>query len=974
MAFGKIYVDEVIDSNGDTLDISELTSNEATNAAKGYLSAADKAKLDGVAAGAEVNAVTSVNGSTGAVTVQGFSGDYADLTNKPTIPTIDPNTVIDSGYVATDENFTTSDHSKLDGIETAATADQTKADIDALNIDADTLDGQHGSYYTGYTDTAVAGLVDSSPATLDTLNELAAALGDDPNFATTTANSIGTKLSKSGGQMTGNITFSGSQTVDGRDLSADGAKLDGVAAGAQVNAVTSVNGATGAVTVQGFSGAYADLTGKPTLGTAAATASSAYATSTQGATADSALQPGDANPVMVSAVGDLPSASSNHGAVIHVHNEGAMYFAHSGSWHKLQNESSAFSGSYSNLSNKPTIIANTFSTSAPSSPSTGDLWVDTTDTPPVLKSYNGTAWVAVGSAGSSTSAPVINGVTLSEVDSSGDRFTSESFTVAVNMLDDGSPISQKGVKGKVTATFEQFPVSNAITAGTVSTSQTSEGNTTKDSSTNLTHNESTGAVCFNVVDTSTNSVRCFMWYPEGSGSSYDDMLENSGKDLLAYTSVDNDFYGTGEYKQGLAGVQNRLGTWVNIMGRHNNVQAAFEVSGLLSGNPVRSNKNEVSTDAYIYVSNGRSFTRYDLNRQNGISLFLGGVPYSGGGGPYFMETLSDRIFIVSQSSTSGSLWTKELTDAASANLSNGNYIYQDNNQSGFNRYDITGCIFHKGKVLISKGINGGGIYAFTPGTSSPTISGIPAAPSGYQNTYGAIWEDPLGNLILRTTHFSTDWSTQAAFYYSSNNNGATWVANHYPYDSNFNYEYWTPDLYLYGRRQKSKRIKGSGLSATVTKQVYTIRSQTLTVTNGADLSSLNVGDIVRPPGETDPLKYSKIDSISSNGNGTTNVVVNGFNDFAVGDVIESTASTGSATSTRFLVINAQGAITTHQVSDPGFVTQGPGASHTITFPATFPTGNSPDDELPSGTTIQVDVQAVNSEASDTYASNTLTPS
>ena len=37
---------------------------------------------------------------------------------------------------------------------------------------------------------AVAALVDSSPATLDTLNELAAALGDDPNFATTTATAI----------------------------------------------------------------------------------------------------------------------------------------------------------------------------------------------------------------------------------------------------------------------------------------------------------------------------------------------------------------------------------------------------------------------------------------------------------------------------------------------------------------------------------------------------------------------------------------------------------------------------------------------------------------------------------------------------------------------------------------------------------------------------------------------------------------
>lgn len=43
-----------------------------------------------------------------------------------------------------------------------------------------------------YVDIAIANLVDSSPTTLDTLNELAAALGDDPNFATTVANQIGT--------------------------------------------------------------------------------------------------------------------------------------------------------------------------------------------------------------------------------------------------------------------------------------------------------------------------------------------------------------------------------------------------------------------------------------------------------------------------------------------------------------------------------------------------------------------------------------------------------------------------------------------------------------------------------------------------------------------------------------------------------------------------------------------------------------
>ena len=44
---------------------------------------------------------------------------------------------------------------------------------------------------------AVTYLVDSAPATLDTLNELAAALGDDENFATTVTNSLSNKLDTS---------------------------------------------------------------------------------------------------------------------------------------------------------------------------------------------------------------------------------------------------------------------------------------------------------------------------------------------------------------------------------------------------------------------------------------------------------------------------------------------------------------------------------------------------------------------------------------------------------------------------------------------------------------------------------------------------------------------------------------------------------------------------------------------------------
>ena len=49
----------------------------------------------------------------------------------------------------------------------------------------------------------------------------------------------GNLVLKSGSQMTGNLTFSGSQTVDGRDVSVDGTKLDGIEAGATADQTAS---------------------------------------------------------------------------------------------------------------------------------------------------------------------------------------------------------------------------------------------------------------------------------------------------------------------------------------------------------------------------------------------------------------------------------------------------------------------------------------------------------------------------------------------------------------------------------------------------------------------------------------------------------------------------------------------------------------------------------------------------------------
>lgn len=62
----------------------------------------------------------------------------------------------------------------------------------------DTTPSASSVYSSTKTDTqisaAVAGLVDAAPGTLDTLNELAAALGDDANFATTINTSLGNRV------------------------------------------------------------------------------------------------------------------------------------------------------------------------------------------------------------------------------------------------------------------------------------------------------------------------------------------------------------------------------------------------------------------------------------------------------------------------------------------------------------------------------------------------------------------------------------------------------------------------------------------------------------------------------------------------------------------------------------------------------------------------------------------------------------
>lgn len=95
----------------------------------------------------------------------------------------------------------------------------TKTFVDNLGVDYTSLSNKPtipsltGYATESYVDTAVSNLIDSAPGTLDTLNELAAAINDDASFASTVTTALGTKLATADFTSTAN-TWIGTKTTD----------------------------------------------------------------------------------------------------------------------------------------------------------------------------------------------------------------------------------------------------------------------------------------------------------------------------------------------------------------------------------------------------------------------------------------------------------------------------------------------------------------------------------------------------------------------------------------------------------------------------------------------------------------------------------------------------------------------------------------------------------------------------------------
>ena len=132
------------------------------------------------------------------------------------------------------------DQAEADAISTSETYTDTA--ITNLNLgttyDAIGSAAQALADANSYTDTEIADLVGAAPALLDTLNELAAAIADNPNYATDAAAAVAGRVAKSGDTMTGDLVLPGAPTLDLH------AATKGYVDQAETDAVTSANSYT----------------------------------------------------------------------------------------------------------------------------------------------------------------------------------------------------------------------------------------------------------------------------------------------------------------------------------------------------------------------------------------------------------------------------------------------------------------------------------------------------------------------------------------------------------------------------------------------------------------------------------------------------------------------------------------------------------------------------------------------------------
>ena len=199
-------------------------------------------------------------------------------------------------------------------------------------------------------------------------------------------------------QFNDNIIVNGSVTAssfvgDGSGLTGIGVDYNAIAS-ASTAAVTSANSYTDSE----ISGLDLDFTSELVSASAAAVISANSYTDSELLTIDlsSTIQTASAaavNYLIDSAPGTLDTLNELSAAL----NDDPNFYSTIASVYLTQSNASSIYLTQSSASTTYEKLI-PYSSSTPSSPVTGDMWVDSTTTPPALKVYNGSSWVQLGAA------------------------------------------------------------------------------------------------------------------------------------------------------------------------------------------------------------------------------------------------------------------------------------------------------------------------------------------------------------------------------------------------------------------------------------------------------------------------------------------------------------------------------------------------------------------------------------------------
>jgi hypothetical protein len=231
-----------------------------------------------------------------------------------------------------------------------------------------------------YVDTKVSEVLDAAPEALNTLNELAAAINDDANFAATMTTALGAKLNLSGGTMTGNIDMGANKVITTSNPTTD----DDLARKGYVDTIlgSSTDAATSAASAATSAANAANSETAAAASALAASNSAGVATLNATSSADSASNA--ANSATAAANSATASATSATEAAASASNA-------AGSATSAQASLDEFQGQYHGaLATAPTVGVDA-----------GDLYFDTTANE--MRVYDGSIWKATGSAVNGTS-------------------------------------------------------------------------------------------------------------------------------------------------------------------------------------------------------------------------------------------------------------------------------------------------------------------------------------------------------------------------------------------------------------------------------------------------------------------------------------------------------------------------------------------------------------------------------------------